>query len=173
MMLVQTFVRNLEIPLTVELLSLLGLLWLLLLRCYVIVPRWESQRRAQLPREIATALAGACKAAESCLAMCEAVAIVKTLPIDNRQTCWLENLIPRNGPNDVELLANRKADSGKALKRCRSLSVEALNLTIDARYALLRGLFQSAEAACRNCHPMPGQKICPALEFLKKISLEV
>ena len=138
------------------------LLWLL----YSFVPRWESQRRAQLPREIATALAGACKAAESCLAMCEAVAIVKTLQTGSRRTVG-------SGPTEAELLAKRKAASGKVLKKCRRLSVEAVTLTVDARYVLLRGLFQCAEAACGNCHPMPGQKICPALEFLKKISLEV
>lgn len=153
-----------------------GLMFFILLLDFSARPRPKAKRKkkgrlAALPDEISRALAEARKATNACFAMCEALAITKALRVKDQVTASSRQLNDWNGPTDTALLSRTRTASVRALKHCRKLSVEGVEITVDASYVLLRGYLQMAEAACLNCKPVAGQKVCPALEFIEKISL--
>jgi hypothetical protein len=147
--------------------AVLGLLLLLLLNQ---APR--KKRSAALPNEISKALAEAERAAEACLGMCLTTAFVKSLKSRARGSGLVEKPKGFRGPDETELLCKTRKGALRALKRCRSLSVEALQLTADRRYFALRAVFEVAQSACWNCSPDCKRKACPALEYIKSVSLE-
>ena len=159
--LAQTFLRN-DLLLLLAVMGGAGLVMVLaFIVCNALQPGWERQRMAEIPREIASAFASACKACESCLAMCDVTAVTETLQAGSHRTIG-------SGPTEAELLAKRKAASGKALTKCRRLSVEAVNLTVDARYVLLRGLFQCAGDIVRRLPAGAGTTGLPGARFSER-----
>lgn len=131
----------------------------------------DRERLAKLPQEIRTALEKAQKATSDCLEMCSAAAFIEDLKLHLKAHFPSSRLNSTNGPSERILLLKTKAKSLKALKKCRCLSIEGLNLTSNARYLIMCSIFQSAELACRNCEHQAGLDACPALSFLDKMEL--
>ena len=136
----------------------------------------SRSRLTKIPLELKAAVAEARKATGACLAMCGAVALTETLaPMEHEDTrSWIEKLfdIYPDGPSELELLIMRQQATLKALARCRRLSVEGVKISLDARYVVLRAVAWAAERSCRCCRPKPGQKTCPAMQFLEKLIVE-
>lgn len=151
--------------------GLLGLVCLLTAVVLTLKQPPSKRMLAALPRQINGALEAARKATSDCLAMRAAVEFTKNLRADRAAGRVSRYSLLRTGVSDNDLTTKSREKSLKALRNCRRLSAEAVAATTSARYYVLQGLFEAAEGACRECQPEKGQQVCPAAEFLEKISL--
>jgi len=143
-----------------------------LLVCLAVLSEsWDQKRIAALPKECKQALENSKKASGDCLEMCQAALVTQSLAnasIGNSSA----GSIDENGPAEKELMLKTKTNTLEALKKCMDLSIEGINLTTNARYVILRGLYRAAKTTCENCHPTANLKACPTREILEKIQLE-
>ncbi|MCJ7762727.1 hypothetical protein MUP38_04640 [Candidatus Bathyarchaeota archaeon] len=146
-------------------------IFLLLVWLAVLLEGWDQKRIASLPKECKQALASAKKASGACLEMCQAALVTQSLVNGSVGNSSVESN-DEDGPGEEELMLKTKTDTLEALEECVDLSVEGIELTTNARYVLLRGLYRAAKTTCENCRPTAGLKACPAREMLEKIQLE-
>ena len=112
----------------------------------------------------------ACVAVRKCLAMCDAAALAHRV---SQAGSGLEQVEPmRSGPSVRKLMDQHQCIALEALEGCLALSVDGLEFLKDARYVVLRSYFRTARNLCENCRPMAGQKDCPALEVIGKMTID-
>ena len=152
----------------------IGIMGLICLLAGVILKLKQSPGKrmlAALPGQLSGALEAARKATDDCLAMRAAVEFTKNLRARRAAGRASRYSLFRTGVSDNDLITKSREKSLKALKNCCRLSAEGVAATMDASYYVLQGLFEAAEYACRECQPERGQQVCPASEFLAKVSL--
>jgi hypothetical protein len=137
----------------------------------VLSENWVRKRLAAIPKESKQALESAKRASGACMEMCQAVSVTQSL-VNGNIGNYSAKSNAEDGPGEEELMLKTKAHTLEALEKCLALSIEGINLTTNARYVLLRGLYRAAKAACRNCQPTASLEVCPAHKILEKVELE-
>lgn len=128
----------------------------------------KRKRLTALPGEIDGAFKEALRQSKKCFAMLGVQALARNL----RQRSGLGAGSGRRDRSDAKLLSKARGRAQEALKRCLTLSTEAVNLTDDEQYYLLQQVFECAVAVCGECSQTAGQTSCPALELIGEISIE-